>query len=42
MGAGFIETKNQRIVIQTEGQSLTAEALGEAWLSHHATAQASD
>ena len=28
-GAGFIETKNQRIVIQTEGQSLTAAALAE-------------
>src|SRR3954469_18042508 len=25
-GAGFIETANQRIVLQTEGQSLTAEA----------------
>ena len=29
MGAGFIETKNQRITIQTEGQALTPEALGE-------------
>src|SRR5262249_57389643 len=29
MGAGFVETKNQRITIQTEGQSLTPEALGE-------------
>ena len=27
-GAGFIETANQRIVLQSEGQSLTAEALG--------------
>ena len=27
-GAGFIETANQRIVLQTEGQSLTAESLG--------------
>ncbi len=27
-GAGFIETANQRIVLQTEGQSLTAETLG--------------
>lgn len=27
-GAGFIETANQRIVLQTEGQSLTAAALG--------------
>ena len=29
MGAGFVETSNQRITIQTEGQSLTADALGE-------------
>ena len=29
-GAGFIETEAQRIVLQTEGQSLTPEALGEA------------
>src|SRR6266404_190762 len=28
-GAGFIETSNQRITIQTEGQALTAEILGE-------------
>jgi CzcA family heavy metal efflux pump len=28
-GAGFVETKNQRITIETEGQALTAEALGE-------------
>ena len=28
-GAGFIETKNQRIVIQTEGQALTPAALGQ-------------
>ncbi len=27
-GAGFIETANQRIVLQTEGQSLTPAALG--------------
>jgi CzcA family heavy metal efflux pump len=27
-GAGFIETANQRLVLQTEGQSLTPEALG--------------
>src|ERR1043166_3134528 len=26
-GAGFVETENQRIVIQTEGQTLTAAAL---------------
>jgi CzcA family heavy metal efflux pump len=29
MGAGFIETTNQRITLQTEGQALTTEALGE-------------
>jgi len=28
-GAGFIETAAQRLVLQTEGQSLTAEQLGE-------------
>jgi CzcA family heavy metal efflux pump len=28
-GAGFVETAAQRIVLQTEGQSLTAEQLGE-------------
>jgi CzcA family heavy metal efflux pump len=28
-GAGFVETANQRILLQTEGQSLTPEALGE-------------
>ncbi|MGA2244367.1 MAG: efflux RND transporter permease subunit [Verrucomicrobiota bacterium] len=28
-GAGFVETPAQRLVLQTEGQSLTAEALGE-------------
>src|SRR5215469_7365742 len=28
-GAGFIETKNQRIMLRTEGQSLTPEVLGE-------------
>jgi CzcA family heavy metal efflux pump len=28
-GAGFVETKNQRIIIQTEGQSLTPEALAQ-------------
>ena len=29
MGAGFIETRNQRITLQTEGQALTAALLGE-------------
>jgi CzcA family heavy metal efflux pump len=28
-GAGFVETPAQRLVLQTEGQSLTAEQLGE-------------
>ncbi len=28
MGAGFVETSNQRITIQTEGQALTPDALG--------------
>ena len=28
-GAGFIETKNQRVALQTEGQALTAQALGK-------------
>src|SRR5439155_9694972 len=34
MGAGFVETRNQRITIQTEGQSLTPEALGEVVVAH--------
>ena len=29
-GAGFVENENQRVVLQTEGQTLTAEALGAA------------
>ncbi len=29
-GAGFIDTHNQRLTIQTEGQSLTPEKLGDA------------
>lgn len=29
MGAGFIETENQRVTLQTEGQSLTPELLGQ-------------
>ena len=32
-GAGFIETNSQRIVLQTQGQSTTPEALGEVVLS---------
>ncbi len=34
MGAGYVETSNQRITIQTEGQSITAEQLGEAVVVH--------
>ncbi len=33
-GAGFVETRNQRIVIQTDGQSVTPEQLGQAVLIH--------
>ena len=32
-GAGFIETDNQRIVLETEGQALTAEQLSKAILA---------
>ena len=34
-GAGFVETPAQRIVIQTRGQSLKPDELGEAIVSHH-------
>jgi len=34
MGAGFVETRNQRITIQTEGQALTPEILGEVVVAH--------
>ncbi len=34
IGAGFVETSNQRIIIQTEGQMLTPEVLGEVVISH--------
>ena len=33
-GAGFVETKNQRVLIQTEGQALTAEVLGQVIVTH--------
>ena len=33
-GAGFVETQNQRILIQTEGQSLTPAVLGEVVITH--------
>ena len=35
MGAGYVENANQRILIQTEGQALTPEALGETVVAHH-------
>jgi CzcA family heavy metal efflux pump len=34
IGAGFIETSNQRITLQTEGQALTPEILGEVVVAH--------
>ncbi len=34
IGAGFIETSNQRITLQTEGQALTPEILGEVVITH--------
>src|SRR3954468_21864159 len=34
MGAGFIETSNQRITLQTEGQALTPEILGQVVIAH--------
>jgi CzcA family heavy metal efflux pump len=34
-GAGFLDTTNQRIVLQTEGQSLTALELSHTVLIHH-------
>src|SRR6266853_374935 len=33
-GAGFVETRNQRVVIRTEGQSTTQDRLGEAVLGY--------
>jgi len=33
-GAGFIETVNQRIVIHSEGQSITPDQLGDAIIAH--------
>jgi len=35
-GAGFVETAAQRLVLQTEGQSLTAEQLGEIVITQRA------
>jgi len=34
-GAGFVDTPNQRIVLQTEGQSITAAQLARTVLVHH-------
>jgi len=34
-GAGFIETENQRIVLQTEGQSMSAEEIAQTVLLSH-------
>jgi CzcA family heavy metal efflux pump len=34
MGAGFIETTNQRITLQTEGQALTPDVLGDVAVAH--------
>src|ERR1044071_6761915 len=34
MGAGYVETSNQRITIQTEGQAVTPEVLGEVVVPH--------
>ncbi|MDB6124401.1 MAG: heavy metal efflux pump, cobalt-zinc-cadmium [Pedosphaera sp.] len=34
MGAGFVENANQRILIQTEGEALTPEVLGEVAITH--------
>src|SRR5260370_26584116 len=34
-GAGFVDTPNPRIVLQTEGQSLTAAQLARTVLVHH-------
>ncbi len=37
-GAGFVDTPNQRIVLQTEGQSITAADLARTVLIHHSGA----
>jgi CzcA family heavy metal efflux pump len=34
MGAGFIESTNQRITLQTEGQAMTPEVLGDVVVAH--------
>src|SRR5258708_39750060 len=37
-GAGFVDTPNQRIVLQTEGQSITSVDLAHTVLIHHSGA----
>jgi Cu/Ag efflux pump CusA len=37
-GGGFIETPNQRVLIESRGQTLTPEALGEAIIPSHSGA----
>ncbi len=37
-GAGYVETYNQRIVLQTRGQTITPEQLGDAIVSRSTTA----
>src|SRR5260221_4867037 len=34
MGAGFVDTANQRITLQTEGQALTEKLLGQVVIAH--------
>lgn len=34
-GAGFVENRNQRIVLRSEGQSLSPSELGETVIAHH-------
>lgn len=36
VGAGFVENANQRIIIQTEGEALTPEVLGEVEVANNA------
>ncbi|HWD17867.1 MAG TPA: efflux RND transporter permease subunit [Verrucomicrobiae bacterium] len=34
-GAGFLESSGQRLAIQTDGQALTAAAIGQTVIAHH-------
>src|SRR5581483_2150292 len=36
MGAGFVENENQRIILQTEGEALTPEQLGQVVVENNA------